>query len=103
MSTGRGLCTGMCGVRPVAAALPAPDRQLTDRVAASRQRLARGRDNWSLGELLQALTVLAHYHALCSFVLGCRALDAKKADTDSETEGEWCAPASAGHYWSVSV
>ncbi|XP_043213480.1 sestrin-2-like isoform X2 [Amphibalanus amphitrite] len=50
------------------------------------ERLARGRDNWSLGELLQALTVLAHYHALCSFVLGCRALDADGA-ADSETEG----------------
>lgn len=45
------------------------------------ERLARGRDNWSLGELLQALTVLAHYHALCSFVHGCRALGADQLET----------------------
>ena len=57
-------------------------------VCSLRQRLARGRDNWSLGELLQALTVLAHYHALCSFVLGCRALDAGQGDVDTETDGE---------------
>ncbi|XP_037083558.1 sestrin homolog [Pollicipes pollicipes] len=46
------------------------------------ERLVRGRDNWSLGELLQALTILAHYHAVCSFVHGCRVFsDAPEAST----------------------
>ncbi|KAF0291018.1 Sestrin [Amphibalanus amphitrite] len=44
------------------------------------ERLVRGRDNWSLGELLQALTILAHYHAASSFVHGCRVVTEPCAD-----------------------
>jgi len=51
------------------------------------ERLVRGRDNWSLGELLQALVILAHYHALSSLVLGCRALGADRADATDSSGG----------------
>ena len=44
------------------------------------QRLVKGRDNWSLGELLQALTILAHYHGVSSFMHGCRLVTDSPAD-----------------------
>ncbi|XP_037079760.1 sestrin homolog [Pollicipes pollicipes] len=50
------------------------------------ERLAKGRDNWSLGELLQALTVLAHYHAVCSFVRGCHALGVDQPDSTEPSD-----------------
>lgn len=30
-----------------------------------------GKDNWSISELVQALILLSHFHALSSFVFGC--------------------------------
>lgn len=33
--------------------------------------LTKGKENWSISELVQALTLLAHFHALASFVFGC--------------------------------
>ena len=61
----------------------------------------RGRDNWSLGELLQALTILAHYHAVSSFVHGCRLVtepaDAAPAGKQSgELAGVTCGVACDG-------
>lgn len=35
------------------------------------QKLTRGKDNWSLSELMQAICLMAHFHAMCSFVYGC--------------------------------
>ena len=35
------------------------------------QKLTRGQDNWSLSEVMHAVTLLAHFHALASFVYGC--------------------------------
>lgn len=35
------------------------------------EKLTRGEDNWSLSELMQAVVILAQFHALCSFVYGC--------------------------------
>ncbi len=37
----------------------------------SSQKLTRGTDNWSLAEVMHAVALLAHFHALCSFVYGC--------------------------------
>lgn len=30
-----------------------------------------GKDSWSLGELVHAIVILAHFHSLCSFVFSC--------------------------------
>lgn len=39
------------------------------------QRLVQGsedcQDNWSMSELMQAIVLLTHFHALASFVFGC--------------------------------
>jgi sestrin len=35
------------------------------------QKLTRGQDNWSISELMHAVVILAHFHALCSFIYGC--------------------------------
>jgi len=35
------------------------------------EKLTRGNDNWSLSELMHAIALLAHFHALSSFVYGC--------------------------------
>ena len=35
------------------------------------QKLTRGTENWSLSELMHAIALLAHFHALASFVYGC--------------------------------
>ena len=35
------------------------------------QKLTKGEANWSVSELVHALILLAHFHALCSFVYGC--------------------------------
>ena len=35
------------------------------------QKLTQGEANWSVSELVHALILLAHFHALCSFVYGC--------------------------------
>ena len=35
------------------------------------QKLTRGDDNWSLSEIMHALVLLTHFHALSSFVYGC--------------------------------
>ena len=34
------------------------------------QKLTKGSDSWSLGELVHALVILSHYHAISSFVFG---------------------------------
>nr|XP_006813000.1 PREDICTED: sestrin-1-like [Saccoglossus kowalevskii] len=35
------------------------------------QKLLRGEDNWSVSELVHAITLLTHFHSLCSYVYGC--------------------------------
>lgn len=35
------------------------------------QELREGEDSWSLSELVQAITILVHFHCLSSFVFGC--------------------------------
>lgn len=35
------------------------------------QKLAKGDDNWSLGEVVHAIVLLAHFHSLSSFVFSC--------------------------------
>jgi sestrin len=35
------------------------------------EKLTRGNDNWSLSEVMHAIVLLAHFHALSSFVYGC--------------------------------
>lgn len=35
------------------------------------QNLAKGEDNWSMSELMQAVVLLIHFHSLSSFVYGC--------------------------------
>ena len=35
------------------------------------QELLVGADSWSISELVHALTIMAHYHALAGFCLGC--------------------------------
>lgn len=34
------------------------------------ERLTKGKESWSLSEVVHAIVLLAHFHALCSFVLG---------------------------------
>lgn len=35
------------------------------------EKLTKGKDNWSLSEVVHAIVILTHFHALCSFVFGC--------------------------------
>ena len=35
------------------------------------QELREGEDSWSLSELVQAITILIHFHCLSSFIFGC--------------------------------
>nr|XP_012221931.1 PREDICTED: sestrin-3 isoform X2 [Linepithema humile] len=35
------------------------------------EKLAKGDDNWSLGEVVHAIVLLAHFHSLSSFVFSC--------------------------------
>jgi len=35
------------------------------------EKLTTGSDSWSLGELVQALVIMSHFHSLASFVFGC--------------------------------
>lgn len=35
------------------------------------EKLTKGKNNWSLSEVVQAIVILAHFHALSSFVFGC--------------------------------
>jgi sestrin len=44
------------------------------------EKLTRGSDNWSMVELMQAIVILTHFHALSSFVYGCGI----NAEIDSE-------------------
>ncbi|CAL1287134.1 unnamed protein product [Larinioides sclopetarius] len=39
------------------------------------EKLTKGRDNWSVGELCQAVVLLAHFHCLCSFVFASEILE----------------------------
>ncbi|XP_067124841.1 sestrin-3 [Centruroides vittatus] len=34
------------------------------------EKLTKGKDNWSLSEVVHAIVILAHFHSLCSFVFG---------------------------------
>ncbi|KAK7084387.1 Sestrin-2 [Halocaridina rubra] len=36
------------------------------------KQLTKGEDSWSLGELCQALCIMTHFHALASFLHGCK-------------------------------
>jgi sestrin len=35
------------------------------------QKLTKGKDSWSLAEVVHAIVLLAHFHSLASFVFGC--------------------------------
>lgn len=35
------------------------------------EKLTTGSDSWSLGELVQALVIMSHFHSLASFIFGC--------------------------------
>jgi hypothetical protein len=35
------------------------------------QKLTKGKDSWSLAEVVHAIVLLAHFHCLSSFVFGC--------------------------------
>jgi hypothetical protein len=37
----------------------------------SVQKLTKGKDSWSLAEVVHAIVLLAHFHSLSSFVFGC--------------------------------
>ncbi|GFX76867.1 sestrin-1 [Trichonephila clavipes] len=39
------------------------------------EKLTKGKDNWSIGELCQAVVLLAHFHCLCSFVFASEILE----------------------------
>uniref|UniRef100_A0A023GM61 P53 regulated pa26 nuclear protein sestrin n=1 Tax=Amblyomma triste TaxID=251400 RepID=A0A023GM61_AMBTT len=47
------------------------------------ERLTKGKNNWSLSEVVQAIVILAHFHALSSFVFGCGI----NADMEEESNG----------------
>jgi len=47
------------------------------------EKLTKGKDNWSIGELCQAVVLLAHFHCLCSFVFACEILDSADDCTDT--------------------
>ncbi|KAL3246571.1 hypothetical protein MRX96_057582 [Rhipicephalus microplus] len=47
------------------------------------EKLTKGKNNWSLSEVVQAIVILAHFHALSSFVFGCGI----NADMEEETNG----------------
>nr|XP_037281536.1 sestrin-3-like isoform X2 [Rhipicephalus microplus] len=46
-------------------------------------KLTKGKNNWSLSEVVQAIVILAHFHALSSFVFGCGI----NTDMEEETNG----------------
>lgn len=52
------------------------------------QKLTKGSDSWSLGELVHALVILSHYHAISSFVFGV-------GIGDGEDEPPCCCPSIA--------
>ena len=35
------------------------------------QKLTKGKDSWSLAEVIHAIVILTHFHSLCSFVFAC--------------------------------
>lgn len=35
------------------------------------QKLTKGKDSWSLAEVVHAIVILTHFHSLCSFVFSC--------------------------------
>ncbi|GJQ67870.1 hypothetical protein Trydic_g16632 [Trypoxylus dichotomus] len=35
------------------------------------EKLTKGKDSWSLAEVVHAIVILAHFHSLCSFVFSC--------------------------------
>ena len=53
---------------------------------------ANGNECWSLSEVTQALTLLAHFHSFSSFVLGCGLMD-HPSDEDKKEEKEEEVPA----------
>ncbi|KAI9559215.1 Sestrin-like protein [Daphnia sinensis] len=77
-------------------AIPAKLRDLYDinKILAHRpwlitkhhiEKLTKGSDSWSLGELVHALVILSHYHAISSFVFGV-------GIGDGEDEPPCCSP-----------
>ncbi|XP_071044104.1 sestrin-1 isoform X2 [Parasteatoda tepidariorum] len=46
------------------------------------EKLTKGKDNWSVGELCQAMVLLAHFHCLCSFIYASQILDPADDCTD---------------------
>lgn len=35
------------------------------------EKLTKGKDSWSLAEVIHAIVILTHFHSLCSFVFAC--------------------------------
>lgn len=60
------------------------------------KKLLRGADSWSLSELVHAIVILAHFHALSSFVHGC-GLTPEISHVDGHTYGGGSALAAEQH------
>ena len=72
------------------------------------QRLVQGsedcQDNWSMSELMHAVVLLAHFHALASFVFGCGVTSETDhpdghvyADEHNDVGSEECSTSVNGH------
>lgn len=77
-------------------------------VRCAIQRLVQGsedcQDNWSMSELMHAVVLLAHFHALASFVFGCGVTSEMDhpdghmyADELNDVTGVECSAAVNGH------
>jgi len=51
------------------------------------EKLTKG-SNWSLAEVVHAIVLLTHFHALTSFVFGCGINDHDDPDAPGEIKGE---------------
>ncbi|XP_054721730.1 sestrin homolog [Uloborus diversus] len=47
------------------------------------EKLTKGKESWSLGELCQALVLLAHFHSLCSFVFASEILESPEEGSET--------------------
>jgi len=63
------------------------------------QSLRHGTDSWSLSELAHAIILLAHFHSLSTFVLGCGiTLDAECCSSSESSSGHVSADESKHHH-----
>ncbi|RWS06112.1 Sestrin-like protein [Dinothrombium tinctorium] len=54
------------------------------------ENLTKGNDSWSLSEVVHAIVILSHFHALSSFVFGCGINDADFDDHKFSSNGHNC-------------